>query len=138
MILHTFSLSIKLTNTLSKAFNVLVQKKIFVPFGRKKNFENELFFKNRKITLETEICNLRSCHQSHYWVVPRCEIFMEQELRFRLDLGRMADFPTFIASQSFDLWSHHTPQKCLYNLQHILIYQKYMKLQKKHFKSFIG
>jgi hypothetical protein len=27
---------------------------------------------------------------------------MEQELRFGLDLGRMADFPAFIASKSFD------------------------------------
>ena len=28
--------------------------------------------------------------QSHYREVPRLEIFMEQELRFRLDLGRLA------------------------------------------------
>ena len=41
--------------------------------------------------------------QSHYREVPRWEIFMEQELRFGLDLGRMADFPAFIASKSFDL-----------------------------------
>ena len=31
------------------------------------------------------------------------EIFMEQELRFGPDLGRMANFPAFIASKSFDL-----------------------------------
>ena len=31
------------------------------------------------------------------------EIFMEQELRFGLDFGRMANFPAFIASKSFDL-----------------------------------
>ena len=43
------------------------------------------------------------CNQSHYREVPRWEIFMEQELRFGLDLGRMADFPAFIASKSFDL-----------------------------------
>ena len=54
-------------------------------------------------TLETEICNLRTCHQSHYREVPQWEIFMEQELRFWLDLGQMADFSAFIASQSFDL-----------------------------------
>jgi hypothetical protein len=41
--------------------------------------------------------------QSHDREVPRWEIFMEQELRFGLDLGRMADFPAFIASKSFDL-----------------------------------
>ena len=35
--------------------------------------------------------------------VPRWEIFMEQELRFGLNLGRMANFPAFIASKSFDL-----------------------------------
>ena len=28
--------------------------------------------------------------QSHYREVPRMEIFMEQELRFGLDLGQMA------------------------------------------------
>ena len=60
--------------------------------------------------------------------VARWEIFMEQELRSGLDLGRMAHFPAFIASKSFDLWNHHIPQKCLYNLWHILMYQKYMKL----------
>ena len=47
---------------------------------------------------------------------------MEHELRFGLDFGRMADFSAFIASKSFD---HHIPQKCLYNLWHILMYQKY-------------
>ena len=31
---------------------------------------------------------------------------MEQELRFGLDLGQMANF-AFIASKSFDLWNHH-------------------------------
>ena len=31
-----------------------------------------------------------SAHQSHYREVPRLESFMEQELRFRLDLGRLA------------------------------------------------
>ena len=30
---------------------------------------------------------------------------MEQELRFGLDLGQMADFPAFIASKSFNLHS---------------------------------
>ena len=40
---------------------------------------------------------------SCYREVPRWEIFMEQELRFGPNLGRMADFPAFIASQSFDL-----------------------------------
>ena len=41
---------------------LLVQKRIFVPFGRKKTFQDKLFFKNRKITLENDICNLRGCH----------------------------------------------------------------------------
>ena len=41
--------------------------------------------------------------QSHYREVPRWEIFMEQELRFGLDLGQMANFPAIIASKSFDL-----------------------------------
>ena len=41
--------------------------------------------------------------QSHYREVPRWEIFMGQELRFGQDMGRMADFPAFIASKSFDL-----------------------------------
>ena len=41
--------------------------------------------------------------QSHYREVPRWEIFMEQELRFGLDLGQMANFAAFIASKSFDL-----------------------------------
>ena len=59
--------------------------------------------------------------QSHYREVPQWEIFMEQELRYRLDLGQMADFPAFIASKSFDLWNHHIPQKCFNNLWYILI-----------------
>jgi hypothetical protein len=41
--------------------------------------------------------------QSHYREVLRWDIFMEQELRFGLDLGRMANFPDFIASKSFHL-----------------------------------
>ena len=45
----------------------------------------------------------KNTSQSHYREVPRWEIFMEQELRFGLNLGRMADFPAFIASKSFDL-----------------------------------
>ena len=66
--------------------------------------------------------------QSHYREVPRWEIFMEQELRFGLDLGRMADISAYIASKSINLWNHDIPQKCLYNLWHILMYQKYIKL----------
>ena len=31
-----------------------------------------------------------TCEQSHYREVPRWEIFMEQELRFGLDLDRLA------------------------------------------------
>ena len=30
--------------------------------------------------------------QSHYTEVARCEIFMEQELRFGMDLGRFRNF----------------------------------------------
>ena len=41
-------------------------------------------------------------NQSLYREVPRWEIFMEQELRFGLDLGQMANFPAFVASKSFD------------------------------------
>ena len=48
--------------------------------------------------------------QSHYREVVWWDIFMEQELRFRLDLGQMAHFPAFIASKSFDLRNHHIPQ----------------------------
>ena len=47
--------------------------------------------------------------QSHYREVARWEIFMEQELRFGLDLGPMANFPAFIPSKSFDLSNHHVP-----------------------------
>ena len=35
--------------------------------------------------------------QSHYREVLQWETFIEQELRFGFDLGRMADFPAFIA-----------------------------------------
>ena len=42
-------------------------------------------------------------HQSHYKEVPQWEIFMEQELRFGLDLSKMANLPAFIASKCFDL-----------------------------------
>ena len=45
--------------------------------------------------------------QSHYREVPQWETFMEQELKFGLDLSRMANFPVFIASKYFDLWNHH-------------------------------
>ena len=41
--------------------------------------------------------------QSHYREVLRWEIFTEQELRFGLDLGQMANFPAFIALKSVDL-----------------------------------
>ena len=61
--------------------------------------------------------------QSHYREVPRWEIFMEQELRFGLDLGRMANFPAFIVSKSFDLWNHHIPKKCFWSMWHILMYK---------------
>ena len=37
--------------------------------------------------------------QSHYREVPRWEIFMEQKLRFGLNLDRMANFPAFIKLQ---------------------------------------
>ena len=44
-----------------------------------------------------QFMDVSSYSQSHYIEVPRWEIFMEQ------DLGRMANFPAFIASKSFDL-----------------------------------
>ena len=47
------------------------------------------------IVLATSFTKTDSRCQSE---VPRLEIFMEQELRFGLDLGRMANFPAFIAS----------------------------------------
>ena len=75
--------------------------------------------------------SIASCMQSHYRQVPQWEIFMEQELRFGLDLGQMANFPGFIASKSFDLWNHHIPQMKWYDLWHILMYQKYMKFKKE-------
>ena len=46
-------------------------------------------------------------NQSHYREVPRWEIFMEQELRFGMDLGWMAEISAFIASKYFDLWNPH-------------------------------
>ena len=39
--------------------------------------------------------------QSHYKEILLWEIFMEQELKFGLDLGRMANFPAFIALMIF-------------------------------------
>ena len=39
--------------------------------------------------------------QSHYREVPRWGIFMEQELRFGLDFGQMANFPAFIVFKIF-------------------------------------
>ena len=44
-------------------------------------------FGNLKIVQES-VCHI----QSHYREVPRWEIFMEQELRFGLDLGRFGNF----------------------------------------------
>ena len=55
--------------------------------------------------------------QGHYREVPRWEIFMEQELRFGLDLGQMADFPAFIASKSFDLLAKKHFTLCLAPLE---------------------
>ena len=53
---------------------------------------------------EQEETELYECHsQSHYREVLRWEIFMEQELRFGLDSGRMVYFPALIASKYFDL-----------------------------------
>ena len=40
--------------------------------------------------LPTEAQQLSQQHKSHYREVPRWEIFMEQELRFELDLGQLA------------------------------------------------
>ena len=37
----------------------------------------------------------KCCRQNHYREVLRLEIFVEQELRFGLDLGQMANFPAF-------------------------------------------
>ena len=41
-----------------------------------------------KIWQSKKWCN--NCNQSLYRKVPRCKIFMEQELRFGLDLGQLA------------------------------------------------
>ena len=46
-------------------------------------------------------------------------------LYWQLSQGRMADFPAFIASKSFDLWNHHIPQMKWHNLRQILMYKKY-------------
>ena len=45
--------------------------------------------------------------------------------------GRMANFPAFIASKSFDLWKHHIPQIKWHNLRHIS--KKYMIILKMCF-----
>ena len=42
------------------------------------------------ITFLLYIARTELCTQSHYREVPRWDIFMEQELRFGLDLGRLA------------------------------------------------
>ena len=65
-------------------------------------------FTNLSVCFRTVIVK----NQSHYREVPWWEIFTEQELRFWLNLGRMTNFPAFIASKSFDLCNHHTSQKC--------------------------
>ena len=39
----------------------------------------------------------------------------------QLSQGRMADFPAFIASKSFDLWNHHIPQMKWHNIVHLEI-----------------
>ena len=72
------------------------------------NAEGEVAALNRRISnLEEELEKTEDrfvfCNQSHYREVAQWEIFMEQELRFGLDLGRRANFPAFIASKSFDL-----------------------------------
>ena len=45
-------------------------------------------------------------------------------LYWQLSLGRMANFPAFIDSKSFDLWNHHIPQIKWLNLRHILMYSE--------------
>ena len=40
----------------------------------------------------------------------------------QLSQGRMADFPVFLASKSFDPWNHHIPQMKWHNLWHILMH----------------
>ena len=45
---------------------------------------------------------------------------MEQELRFGLDLGQMADFPAFIASKSLDVTKGYETVKEHYNFLYTL------------------
>ena len=40
-------------------------------------------------------------------------------LHGQLSQGQMANFPSFIASKSFDLWNHHISQMKWHNLWHI-------------------
>ena len=73
--------------------------------------------------------------QSHYREVPWWEIFMEQELRYGLDLGQMADFSAFIA-----FWlkkPSYTSKMFLINVAHFDVSKTY-KILKKLFKFFIG
>ena len=53
----------------------------------------------------------------------------------QLSQDQMFNFPAFIASKSFDLLNHYIPQMKWYNLWHILMYQKYMKFEKKKPKN---
>ena len=92
----------------------------------------------QELTKKDSNSTVDPCVQSPYIEVPRWEIFMEQELRFGLNLGRMAEFPAFIASKPFDLWNCHILKKCFWCMWHILMYQKHIESFKKYLKSFIG
>ena len=65
---------------------------------REAELGGDLYTLGGKDRADKEVASIH--RQSHYREVPRREIFMEQELRFGLDLGQMANFPAFIASKS--------------------------------------
>ena len=52
---------------------------------------------------------------------------------WQLSQGWMADFPAFRTLKSFDLGNHHRPQIKWHNMQHILMYWKYMIILKMCF-----
>ena len=58
-----------------------------------KKLELEFVFRAVKVISSSGVRSPCSI-QSYYEEVPRWEIFMEQELRFGLDLGQMANLPS--------------------------------------------
>ena len=76
----------------------LSKPKLFWPFTKSMNYSIWLLkimpeiLKCTKYAAASPSSCKANCNQSHYREVPRWEIFMEQELRFGLDLGRFGNF----------------------------------------------